>query len=577
MRPPSRRRPAGDLAWRAVNSTTHRRTAALARAALLGGAAALLGCEALLGIEDVSLDSGAGGGASSSSSPSGSGGGTADGGGGQGGQAEGDFTFAILADSVDVPYNGVNYVTVAITRIGGFDEPVVVDVQAAPAGLVADPITIPSGSSAGRLEVGASGALTLGTTFDLDLIATSGRTARTDSARAVVTGKPGTLDESFGAAGITSWNLASDGGGLHDIRQAASGQILTAGNSISGVGASKLEGFRLLRDGALDPAFAGGRVTSSFCSCTKYQEIRGITRLINGTVFLAGYASGEATDDIAFLRYRDNGTQDNIDSANTGKGLIDLGGDEHVAAMDLSASEQLFVTGERDAQLFVAAINPTYGYLDNKFATVGWIAPLGVGPSAGTALTARPDGSVLVAGWVEEGGDRDIVLVQIEANGAVGGLGELTIARPGQQEPVAVVVQPDGRILVGVRSTEAGSSDFLVVRLEADGLFDTTFGEDGFALAGLAGGEAVDMALMPDGRIVVAGNVGQGANSQPTLVRFQPDGALDPTFGDKGVQALFLGEQDFVQSMTLSTDGKLLVSGVRQTFPTHGLVARLWN
>ncbi|WP_437907117.1 hypothetical protein WME95_04215 [Sorangium sp. So ce327] len=560
-----------------MNSTTHRRTAALARAALLGGAAALLGCEALLGIEDVSLDSGAGGGASSSSSPSGSGGGTADGGGGQGGQAEGDFTFAILADSVDVPYNGVNHVHVAITRIGGFDEPVVVDVQAAPAGLVADPITIPPGSSAGRLEVGASGALTLGTAFDLDLIATSGRTTRTDSARAVVTGKPGTLDESFGAAGITSWNLASDGGGLHDIRQGASGQILTAGNSVSGVGASKLEGFRLLRDGALDPAFAGGRVTSSFCNCTKYQEIRGITRLINGAVFLAGYASGEATDDIAFLRYRDNGTQDNIDSANTGKGLIDLGGDEHVAAMDLSASEQLFVTGERDGQLFVAAINPTYGYLDNKFATVGWIAPLGVGPSAGTALAARPDGSVLVAGWAELGGDRDIVLVSLAANGAVSGLGQLTVTRPGQQEPVAVVVQPNGSVLVGARSTEAGSSDFLVVSIDADGRLDPTFGEDGFALAGLAGGDAVDMALQPDGRIVVAGNVGPREANQPTLARFLPDGALDPTFGDKGVQALFLGEEDFVQSMTLSTDGKLLVSGIRQTFPTHGLVARLWN
>ncbi|WP_437297855.1 delta-60 repeat domain-containing protein [Sorangium sp. So ce426] len=567
-----------------MNSTSHRRTAALARvaarAALLGGAAALLGCEALLGIEDVSLDSGAGGGASSSSSPSGSpsgsGGGTADGGGGQGGQAEGDFTFAILADLVDVPYNGVNHVTVAITRIGGFDEPVVVDVQAAPVGLVADPITIPSGSSRGTLEVGASGALTLGTAFDLDLIATSGRMARTDSARAVVTGKPGTLDESFGAAGITSWNLASDGGGLHDIRQAASGQILTAGNSINGLGAAKLEGFRVLRDGSLDAAFAGGRVTSSFCSCTEYQEIRGITRLLNGAVFLAGYARGEATDDIAFLRYRDNGTQDTIDSANTGKGLIDLGGDEHVTAMDLSASEQLLVTGERDGQLFVAAINPTYGYLDTKFASVGWIAPLGVGPSAGTALAARPDG-LLVAGWAEQGGDRDIVLAQLAANGAVSGLGDLTIVRPGEQEPVAVVVQPNGSILVGARSTEAGSSDFLVVRLDADGLLDTTFGEDGFALAGLAGGEAVDMALMPDGRIVVAGNVGQGANSQPTLVRFLPDGALDPTFGDKGVQALYLGEEDVVQSMTLSTDGKLLVAGTRQTFPTHGLVARLWN
>ncbi|XXX78412.1 hypothetical protein WMF30_06535 [Sorangium sp. So ce134] len=571
-----------------MNSTPHRTPTSLARiaarAALLGGAAALLGCGALLGIEDVSLDTGAGGsgaGASSSSDASAStsthGGGPAEGGGGQGGQAQGDFTFAIQSTGVNVPYNGINHVDVAITRIGGFDEPVEVDVQAPPPGLVAAPITIPPGSSAGRLEVGASGALTLGTAFDLELIATSGGIARTDTVRAVVTGKPGTLDESFGQAGVSAWNLGSDGGGLYDIRQTAQGKILTAGNSIGGLGGSVLKGFRLLGDGTSDASFAGGGVSDSFCGCTKYQEIRGITRLLNGAVFLVGYASGETTDDIAFLRYRDDGTLDRVDSANTGKDVIDLGGEEHVAAMDLSASERLLVTGERDGQLFVAAINPTYGGLDRDFGTAGWTAPGSAGASRGTALAAGARGSALVAGWVEEGGDRDIVLLELTSDGALGGLGEARLHRAGHQEPVAMAVQPDGRILVGARSDEAGASDYLVVRFEADGTIDGTFGEDGQALAGLSGGVAVDMALQLDGRIVVAGNVGEHAASQPTLVRFLPDGALDPTFGDKGVQALFLGEEDAVQSITVAADGKLLVAGTRQTFPTYGLVARLWN
>ncbi|WP_437486827.1 delta-60 repeat domain-containing protein [Sorangium sp. So ce1014] len=571
-----------------MNSTPHRTTAALARitasAAFLGGAVALLGCEALLGIEDVSLDPGAGGGGAGASSSSAStststhGGGAADGGGGQGGQAEGDFTFAIQSTGVNVPYNGINHVDVAITRIAGFDGPVEVDVQAPPPGLVAAAITIPPGSSAGRLEVGASGALTLGTAFDLDLIATSGGTARTDSVRAVVTGKPGTLDESFGQAGIAAWNLGSDGGGLDDIRQTAQGKILTAGNGIGGLGGATLKGFRLLGDGAADASFAGGSVADAFCGCTKYQQIRGITRLLNGAVFLVGHASGDTTDDIAFLRYRDDGTRDGVDSANTGKGLIDLGGDESVAAMDLSPSERLLVTGERDGELFVAAINPTYGYLDRDFGAEGWTAPFTGSPSAGTALVADAGGSTLVAGWIEVDGDRDMVLLELTPDGAIGDLEQQRmITRAGHQEPVAMAVQPDGRILVGARSVEAGATDFLVVRFEPDGGLDTTFGEDGYALAGVPGGVAVDMALQRDGRIVVAGNVGEHAASRPTLVRFLPDGALDPTFGDKGVQGLFLGEENAVQSMTVAGDGKLLVAGTRQTFPTYGLVARLWN
>ncbi|WP_437945070.1 delta-60 repeat domain-containing protein [Sorangium sp. So ce296] len=570
-----------------MNRTPRRTTvflASIARTALLGGAAALLGCEALLGIEDVSLDPGAGGGgasvSSSSASASTNGGGPAEGGGGQGGQAQGDFTFAIQSTGVNVPYNGVNHVDVAITRIGGFDGPVEVDVQAPPPGLVAKAITIPPGSSAGRLEVGASGALTLGTAFDLDLIATSGGTVRTDTVRAVVTGKPGTLDESFGEAGISAWNLGSDGGGLYDLRQTAQGKILTAGNSIDGLGGARLEGFRLLGDGAADPSFAGGGgVSERFCGCTKYQELRGITRLLNGSVFLVGYAPGDTTDDIAFLRYRDDGTLDRVDSANTGMDLIDLGGEERVAAMDLSASERLLVTGQRDGQLFVAAINPTYGWLDRDFGAEGWTVPFmgSPGASAGTALAAGARGSTLVAGWVEDGGDRDLVLLELTAEGAIGGLGMMQVKRAGLQEPVAMAVQPDGRILVAARSEEAGSSDYLVVRFEADGTIDETFGEDGQALAGVPGGAAVDMALQLDGRIVVAGNVGEFAASRPTLARFLPDGALDPTFGEGGVQTVFLGEENAVQSMTVSADGKLLVAGTRQTFPTYGLVARLWN
>ncbi|MGK3966643.1 delta-60 repeat domain-containing protein [Sorangium sp. So ce118] len=569
-----------------MTSTPHRTTVALARhaafAALLGGAVALLGCQTILGIDDVSLDPGGGtGGGAASSSPSSStatnGGGPGEGGGGQGGQAQGDFTFAIQSTGVNVPYNGVGHLDVAITRVAGFDEPVEVAVQAPPPGLVAAPITIPSGSTAGRLEVGASGTLTLGTEFDLDLVATAGGTVRTDSVRAVVTGKPGTLDESFGAAGISAWNLGSDGGGLYDIRQTARDKILTAGNNTGGLGGQQLKGFRLLGDGAPDTTFAGGSVTDRFCGCTKPQRISGITRLLNGSVVLVGDASGESTNDIAFLRYRDDGTLDGVDSGNTGKGLIDLGGEEHVAAVELSASERLLVTGQRDGEIFVAAINPTYGYLDFDFGTEGWTAPHMGSASAGTALARGARGATLVAGWIEQEGDRDIVLAELTREGALGGLGMQRVLRAGNQEPVAMAVQPDGGVLVAARSVEAGKDDFLVVRFGPDGGLDTSFGQDAQALAGLTDGAPVDMALQLDGRIVVAGNVGEYAVSQPTVVRFLPDGALDPTFGDEGVQSLFLGEEDFVHSMTVAADGKLLVAGIRQTFPTYGLVARLWN
>jgi uncharacterized delta-60 repeat protein len=52
----------------------------------------------------------------------------------------------------------------------------------------------------------------------------------------------------------------------------------------------------------------------------------------------------------------------------------------------------------------------------------------------------------------------------------------------------AVVIQPDGKIVVGGFSMEVGRDrDFLVARYNADGSLDSTFGDGGVALTDLGG------------------------------------------------------------------------------------------
>src|SRR5205814_3174901 len=66
--------------------------------------------------------------------------------------------------------------------------------------------------------------------------------------------------------------------------------------------------------------------------------------------------------------------------------------------------------------------------------------------------------------------------------------------------------------------------------------WDTTFGGgDGIADSGLTGhGEAI--ALAADGSILVAGSPDSGANitGRIAVVRYHPDGTLDPSFGAGG-------------------------------------------
>jgi uncharacterized delta-60 repeat protein len=94
----------------------------------------------------------------------------------------------------------------------------------------------------------------------------------------------------------------------------------------------------------------------------------------------------------------------------------------------------------------------------------------------------------------------------------------------------AIAVQPDNKILVGGQLiTGSASSPSLssLVRLNADGSRDTTF-----PLVGTTGGSFVyDIAIQPDGKIVIGGNFSQlNGQSGAFLARVNPNGTIDTTF-----------------------------------------------
>ncbi|WP_438027404.1 hypothetical protein [Sorangium sp. So ce233] len=112
------------------------------------------------------------GGGSSDGGGGGSDGGS-DGGGGGGTDAAADFALLVVPATVDIPYGGLTSVPLTIRRINGFDAPIDVIVNAPPEGLVVSPLVIPPDATSSALEVGASGELTAGTTFNLELVGRS--------------------------------------------------------------------------------------------------------------------------------------------------------------------------------------------------------------------------------------------------------------------------------------------------------------------------------------------------------------------------------------------------------------------
>ena len=137
--------------------------------------------------------------------------------------------------------------------------------------------------------------------------------------------------------------------------------------------------------------------------------------------------------------------------------------------------------------------------------------------------------------------------------------GSVTIDLPaGSISGRALALQADGRIVVA-GGTHWSGSGFVVVRLNGDGSPDTTFGDGGYVSTdfGLFS-FATDVAIQPDGRIVV---VGDGGNGDFAIARFLGNGALDPSFSGDGKATLALGALIDRVSVKLQPTGAIVISG----------------
>lgn len=83
----------------------------------------------------------------------------------------------------------------------------------------------------------------------------------------------------------------------------------------------------------------------------------------------------------------------------------------------------------------------------------------------------------------------------------------------------SLAFQTDGKIVV------AGCSDarFALARFNPDGSLDTTYSSDGFVISVFANGPAyaTDVALQPDGMILVAGYASNGTDYDFTVARYK--------------------------------------------------------
>ncbi|WP_193214116.1 choice-of-anchor D domain-containing protein [Luteolibacter marinus] len=392
---------------------------------------------------------------------------------------------------------------------------------------------------------------------------------------------PGDLDPTFGNGGsaITDFSTPEDPtyDGARDIVVQADGKILVAGSSdgvlalarydeggspdlaFNGTGKARFPGIgwaksvalqsnggiivsgerylaRLLPGGTLDPDFGTAGIVQE--TDPEYTLGEAVAIRPDGRILVAGYRSiyqygafGTKLylhDGFAVACYLPDGTPDPGFGTN-GHASIDLGDDARVRALAIDSQGRIVLAGSRDHHYMAIARLLANGAPDTTFDGDGWMT------------------------------------------------------LPLHQLAGAVVILPGDQILAGAVNGPYAA----LVRLLADGTPDPAFGNAGTVSTFLeigdnSPGEAIGLAIGPDGGIVMAGTTDDnGPPRRFAVARFLPDGSADPAFNGYGYSVIRLADGgSSAYAVALDANGKMLVAGgaAPQSWPpspSNFAVARL--
>ena len=402
---------------------------------------------------------------------------------------------------------------------------------------------------------------------------------------------PGALDTTFGAAqtGLARVSFGSDdNGGFYDL-DVVGDQIVAAGQGFGGLGGIAFAVTRLTSSGAVDPGFAMGTLvkTRFGSSSGSSSSAVAVGHQIDGRIIAMGWHEIPTPADIALQRYGINGSTGDPLFGVSGKSLIDLGGREQVSDGLVLPNDKILVVGQRDDALMVARATSD-GHLDTSFAAPNGYQLLNLGePSSARSVVVDSQDRILVLGHTGMDGQRDLVVARYLQDGdpdmTFGVAGRQIINAPGSDErAAAAAVLSDGRILVAGDSNANGNIDFQVRRLLADGSSDPSFGAGGVATLPISAEDdsAEDMVVLPDGKILLVGNVTSGAARGPVVARTTCDGKLDPCFGTGGVLSLYVGDFGSIHCAAVYPGHKVVIGGGDEGGSpgpgTFGIVARMW-
>jgi len=385
----------------------------------------------------------------------------------------------------------------------------------------------------------------------------------------------GALDVTYGEYGTgKTWiSMTSDPlnpeGGMSTSLMLPGDKLLLAGGTVNGSGFSQFAMLQVQPNGTPDSSFGiNGRafLGQAFID----NAIMGIARQQDGKIVATGYSQ----DSFAVVRFLANGTPDvTFGAGGIVKGRFSVTWASEGIAVAIQPDGKIVMAGVGD-QTFATARFNTNGTPDNTYGNNGLAVHYFDYPPGDIfqlkAMALQPDGKIVLGGTREPLSLGDMFLARVKPNGTldsnfgVNGTVAAAFDATTADELNALVLQPDGKIVIAGYSGDFSADGFALQRFNTDGSIDSSFGNNGKVFTILTAGatnKATAIKLQGDGKILAAGLTGFGTTMDYGLVRYKADGTLDTSLDGDGIVVTDIIGIDEANSVAIQSDGKIIVSG----------------
>ncbi|MGB5846995.1 MAG: hypothetical protein WBH40_00830 [Ignavibacteriaceae bacterium] len=329
--------------------------------------------------------------------------------------------------------------------------------------------------------------------------------------------------------------------------------------------------------GDLDKTFGkGGKVNLGIGGY--YDVAKSMALQNDGKIVVVGYGKESLVSfkGLSMTRYLQNGEMDN-EFGNYG--VI------HRVTMDLEGEANSVVI-QKDNKIVVAgySISPSTnneeitlirftenGNVDKSFGIKGFtVTEVSSEKDNAESVAIQRDGKIVVVGSTDHKPTTDIVLIRYDENGSIDysfGINGIVITDINSSLDIgkSLVIQSDGKIIVSGYTHIINKFFMTLLRYDSNGALDPTFGNGGIIVTEINGRRGkMDMAMQNDGKIILVGPSEVESSHHFTVLRFNKNGSLDKSFGNNGVTKTIIGNYSEAESVALDLNGNIVVAGTTE-------------